>query len=231
MSDDKPTARELAFVEHPDALLDPVKAYIDCGYSAESAKHHAYRLRKKFEFELVERARARLEGLAVTPTWIKNEVAILAKTAMADFLEFVESKNGNQELVLKRLIDIDPDKWRAAIKEVEFDTIMMAGGDEGATLRSRVKNVVLYDRQKAIMDLARLLGMTDARMLAQQVKPQHEANQDEIQKNLIKYATVDELKEISEVFERISERLNKRADKLRDDRALEHDDGSTKRTD
>jgi hypothetical protein len=225
MSDDKPTSRELAFIEHPDALLDPVKAFIDVGYSADSAKHHAYRLRKKFEFELVERARARLEGLAVTPTWIKNEVAILAKTAMADFLEFVESKNGNQELVLKRLIDIDPDKWRAAIKEVEFDTIMMAGGDEGATLRSRVKNVVLYDRQKAIMDLARLLGMTDARMLAAQVQPQQ--NSDDVQKNLIKYATIDELKEISEVFERISDRLNKRADKLRDDRALEHDNGST----
>jgi hypothetical protein len=221
----EPNGRELAFIEHPDALLDPVKAYVDVGYSAESAKHNAYAMRKKHLAELVERARTMLDGLAITPAWVKNEVAVLAKTTMSDFLEFVESANGNQELVLKRMIDIDPDKWRAAIREVEFDTIMMGGREEGA-LRSRVKNVVLYDRQKAIMDLAKLLGMTDSRLLLQLTKPKQQ-QQEDLQAQLIKYATTDELRAISEIFDGISERLAKRADKLRDQNALEHDDGST----
>jgi hypothetical protein len=219
MSDERLNGRELAFVEHPDALLDPVTAYIAAGYSVQSAQHHAYSLRKKFYHILVEKARTALEGLAVGSDWVKNEVTILAKTSSSDFMEFVD-RDGQQFWSLKKPIDIDPDKWKAAIKEIKFDTVMM--GDE---LRSRVSSIVLYDRQKAIMDLAKLLGMTDTKLLLQQIKPQEST--DDVQKNLIKYATIDELKEISEVFERISDRLNKRADKLRDDRALEHDDGST----
>lgn len=222
MLGDQPTGREIAFIEHPDALTDPVKAYIDAGYSAESAQKNAYALRKKHMLPIVERARAMLNGLAVTPEWVKNEVTVLAKTTMSDFMEFVEMPNGNQELVLKKLIDIDPDKWRAAIKEVEFDTIILSGDQ----LRSRVKNVILYDRQRAIMDLAKLLGMTDARLLMQMQKPQQQKDED-TQAQLIKYATIDELKQIADVFDGISERLAARADKMRDDRALEHKDGST----
>lgn len=223
MSVEKPTGRELAFIEHPDALLDPTKAYSDVGYNGDT--RHAYVLRKKFEHILVEKARTRLEGLAVTPDWVKNEVTILAKTTMSDFMEFVEDKTGNQALVLKKLIDIDPDKWRAAIKEVEFDTILHVGapGDD-ATLRNRVSKVIMYDRQKAIMDLARLLGMTDTKLLLQLSKPQ-ETNED-VQAKLIKHATMDELREIAAIFEGISERLNNKAEQLRDKNAIEHDDGS-----
>lgn len=219
MTAEQPSGRELAFINHPDALLDPVKAFIDVGYSADSAKHHAYALRKKFEFDLVERARTRLDGLAVTPEWVKNEVTVLAKTTMSDFMEFVEDPKGNQVLCLKKVIDIDPDKWRGAIKEIEFDTVMLS--DE---LRSRVSKVILYDRQRAIMDLAKLLGMTNEKLLLQMQKPPE--TDEDTQAKLIKYATIDELKQIAEVFEGISERLNKRAEKMRDDRALEHKNGA-----
>jgi Terminase small subunit len=221
---DQPTGRERAFIEHPDALMDPVKAYVDAGYSAESASKNAYALRKKHEFAIVERARTRLEGLAVTPEWVKNEVTVLAKTTMSDFMEFKEDATGNQQLVLKNLNDLDPDKWRAAIKEVEFDTIMLGSGD-GATLRSRVSKVILYDRQRAIMDLAKLLGMTDSKLLLQLTKP--EERDEDVQAKLLKYANMDELKRIADIFEGISERLSSKANKMRDDRALEHDDGST----
>ena len=220
MTAEKPSGRELLFIEHPDAFLDPVKAAVDVGYAPETAKKYAYVLRKKFEFDLVEKARARLEGLAVTPTWVQNEVTILAKTSATDFHEFVEDALGNQQLLLKKLVDIDPDKWRAAIKEIEFDTVM-----HGDQLRSRVSKIVLYDRQKALLDLARLLGMMNEKLLLQMTRAPEST--EDVQAKLIKYATMDELKEIAEIFDGISERLNKRADKLRDDRALEHDDGST----
>jgi hypothetical protein len=209
--------RELAFVEHPDALLDPVAAYIAAGYSPDTAQNHAYRLRKKFYHILVEKARTHLEGLAVTSDWVKNEVTILAKTAIADFLEFIEQPNGNQALVLKKNIDIEPDKWRAAIKEVTFASSVMSDG----SIRSRVETITLYDRQKAIMDLARLLGMTDSKLLLQLTKPAQQ--QDEIQAQLLKYATIDELKEISSIFDGISERLQAKANKLQDKFAIDHD--------
>jgi hypothetical protein len=201
-----------AFLEHPDALLDPVKAAMEIGYVESTAKAKAYGWRQEHMQVLVEKMRARLEGLGVTPDWVKNEVKVLADTAMADFIEFIE-ENGKQIGVLKEHSKIDPKKWRAAIKEVEFDSFVHTDG----SIRSRISWLKLYDRQAALVELGNLLGMKNEKLMLLNAPQAAEKSDDA---KVMEFMTVEELETIATIQEKAAARMRKAASTKRDANAI-----------
>lgn len=207
------SVRERAFLEHPDALLDPVKAAVEVGYSESNARNRGYELRKLHLPALLERMRTRLEKLSITPEWVKNEVAILANTAMADFIEFIEHE-GQQVCVLKPGDKIDRNKWRAAIKEAEFDTLVTADG----VLKSRLSKLKLYDRQAALVELANLLGMKNEAMFTVLNAP---SQGDSDAEKLLEFMTEEELETMADIQERAAARMRRKASDRRDASAID----------
>ena len=205
--------RFTAFLAHPDAMLDPVKAAVEVGYSQSTAEARAYTWRKENLSLLNERMRTHLKDLAVTPEWVKNEVKILADTTLSDFVEFVEDKKKGQMLLLKPVDKIDPAKWRAAIKEAEFDTHIMQDG----SIRSVLFKLKLYDRQAALVELGNLLGLKNP-MLQAALAP-IQPSQSEEQK-VMEHMTVEELETIATIQERAAARMRKAASKRRDAQAI-----------
>lgn len=211
-------AKQIAFVEHPDALLDPRKACRDVGYAASfCANNKPYELRQAHIHVLVEKMRTRLEKLSVTPDWVKNEVLILARTAPSDFLEFKEDAQGNQYTALRPKAEIEDAKWRAAIKKVKFDTVFDAktGG-----MISRVSEIVFYDRQKSLMDLAELLGMTNPEILKAQAMLVASSEEAE-ERKVLESMSEEELEEIARIHEGVRDRLASTASKKRDRKAID----------
>lgn len=192
------TNKELAFVNHPDALIDPVKAYIDSGYSEATAQPNAYALLKRHMPIVLEKWRARAEQLGVGWQWIKNEVAILARTAPADFLELVQEEDGHQWMRLVDIENFDKDKYRAAIKEIKFETV-----ERGERMFNRVAYIKFYDRQKALMDLADLFKYEQERADPRQ-EPDDTAKYLEV-------ATTPELEQLAALQAKWAERLVNRA--------------------
>jgi hypothetical protein len=209
------SAKQRAFLEHPDALTDPVKAAMDVGYSESTARARSYELRDKHLPELVEKMRARLENLAVTPDWLKNEIKIIADTAMADFVEFVEDAQGAQWVALKSKKDLDLKKWRAAIKEVKLDTFVDAAGK----IRSRICEIKLYDRQAALVELGNLMGLKNEKLLMALQSPDQDVGDEH---KLMEYMTTEDLEIIAEIQERAAARMKRQLrDKISDRRAID----------
>lgn len=211
------SAKQIAFVNHPDALLDPRKACADIGYSESFCNNSKpYELRQHHIHVLVEKMRERLEKISITPDWVKNEVVVLARSAPADFLTFIDDAvTGNQYTVLKKREDIPDDKWRAAVKSLKFDTYI----DDKGALHSRVSEIKFFDRQKALMDLAELLGMTNPEVMLASAAAQAAAQQTEEQK-VLEAMTEEELEAIARAHEAASERVRKKASGKRDRKAI-----------
>ena len=217
--------REIAFVNHPDALLDPKKAFIEAGYSEATADPNAYRLRNKHLAILVEKMRTRLEKLAITPDWIKNEVSVLARSSLSDFLSFVEDDKGNQHMCLKPMAEIEQSKWKAAVKKVKFETIFIVTRDGQERYITRMSEIELYDRQKAILDLAKLLGMDKGDPTDKPV----ERNLEE--QRILSAMSTEDLEDIARIHARAAERLVKQSTKRRERQAIEHKDEDAEPTD
>lgn len=215
MSDGAVTPLQIAFLNHPDALTDPMKAAVEVGFSESFARAKSHQLRNKHLAVLVEKMRARLEGLGVTPEWVKNEVVVLARSAPADFVEFIEDDKGNQYSVLKKTTEIDQKKWRAAIKEVEFDTYIDASG----AIRSRVCKLKFYDRQAALVELANLFGMKNEKILMALLGAEKQQKTED--QRLLEAMTPEELEQIAAIQESAIERLRRKASGKRDARAIE----------
>lgn len=207
--------KEIAFIQHPDALTEPGKAALDVGYSESFAKNKSFDLRAKHLPVLVERMRTTLEKLAITPDWVQNEVAILARTAPTDFIEFIEDDKGNQYPVLRPRASIPDDKWRAAIKEMEFEDML---DTKTMQLRSRVTKLKFYDRQKAIMDLAILLGLTSEKVMAARAMASGHAKTEEEQ--MLESMEPEDLEEIVAIQERVLARVRAKASRKRDRNAI-----------
>jgi hypothetical protein len=205
--------RRRAFLEHPDALLDPVKAAMDVGYSESTARTKAFSWRAEHLPALNEKMRTTLMGLGVTADWVKNEVKIIADTTLSDFVEFVEDKEGQQFCALLPTEKIDKAKWRAAIKECEFDTYTDAAGK----LRSRVYKLKLYDRQAALVELGNLLGLKNEKLLIANAPVLSQRDEDS---DVMAYMTTEELEQIATIQERAAARMRKEAGKRRDAAAI-----------
>jgi hypothetical protein len=206
------TGKQLAFVVHPEVLTDTRKAYTDAGY-ADSGSNNCYALRQELLPIIIEEHRKRVEKLGVTWEWLKNEVVILARSNLWDFLEPVEDERGNQFL---RLVDID--KWdrkafRAIVKKIKYETVEVARGDN-IEFVTRVSEIEYYDRLRALQQLADLFKYEH-----EQVKPPPVRDDTS---ELLEVATTEELEVLADLQAKWAERLvNRNVNSEKDRRAID----------
>lgn len=132
-----------AYVKRPNAT----RAALAAGYSEESAHTQGWRLLKNADIdrEITRRLRGIAGRYEVSAERITAE---LAKIAFANAADYVSVQDDGQVVV--DFTGVDRDQM-AAIDSVESE--MLVGTDRPVVMKTRFK---MRDKQKALMDLARL---------------------------------------------------------------------------
>jgi phage terminase small subunit len=147
-------------------LADPERngkqAAIRAGYSPRTAESQASRLLRSVKVRAVlDRADAKaaaavarvIDRYAISKERIARELAISAFGSLADYLRI-----GEDGVPVVNLSGCDSDQL-AALAEITVDHVQTGSGEDAQTIR-RIK-VKPYDRNKALLDLAKLCGFIE----------------------------------------------------------------------
>ncbi len=208
------TEMEEAFINHPDALSNPRKAYLETGFDPALVNKNAYRLRKRFHDQIITRVRDRLDDVGITDGRLLTELGTLALYNVIDAFETIEiDVKGDDGVITKRKISVLRDikelpvELQRAVKKVEFDSVISTTG-----IYSYVSKIEFHDKLGALRDFLRVRGIYEP---APGGKPPPTEN------NPLSQLTVQELEQIAEIHEHARERLERRASSMRDSRAIE----------
>lgn len=200
------TAREQAFVLHPEVMTDPVKAATDVGYAISTAQHRANQWRKELMYFIQPVLSQRLVASGVSLDRVQDELAAVAFAVETDYYESMDVdgdtiKSARDPLRL-------PERMRRAIKSLNIQNIVGTGGNVFQTL-----SVQLHDKLPALKMLAEMLGGFDPK---NRVPGDTEARKR--QAELFDYMTAEELKSVSVIYAAAEKRRaeaisNKVADK------------------
>lgn len=157
--------RQMAFVREYVLRGNAARAYRLAGYSPDNADVHAAILLTRPNIQkAIREARAEIEKeYAVSRDRVIGEVARIAFANKLDCFEVDE--NGNVVPDFKRLTR---DK-AAAIQEITVEEYMDGRGDDAE--RVKRTHVKLYDKQKALADLAKLMGYNEEKDAGQHNAP------------------------------------------------------------
>lgn len=209
------TGKEELFVNHPDALTNPRKAALDCGYSRQYAEKRSYELRQKFRDVIVQKIRDRLDAAGVTDGRLLKELGALALYNVVDAYEEVEitvkTDGGEEETrkvtVLKDLKKL-PEELQRAVKKIKHDTMLLSNG----RTVTYVAEIEFHDKLGALRDFLKVRGIYEAPEKKKPAEPDRSPLED---------LSVEELEEIAEIHERARKRLAHRASSMRDSAAIE----------
>jgi hypothetical protein len=202
------TAREQAFVMHPDVFTDPVAAAKAVGYADTTAQAKAYTMRKDLLYFIMPLHEARLEKTGVTADRIKDELAAIAFANEADYYDTVDTKDGT----LKFLRDLTrlPPAMQRAIKKINYTNTVMPDG----SVIQEVESIELYDKLGALKELAEIFGLHDARLR----QPADSEDEDE---KVMEYMEPDELDVVIKAFDKATARAKAVGNKKRDRQAID----------
>lgn len=205
------TPREAAFVLDPEVMTDPKAAAIRAGYAPSSARCHAYTWRKQLMYFILplhqERIKHTQVTTGITPDRIKNEIANIAFANEADYYDTVDV-DGDTIKVLKDVTRM-PEPMQRAIKKVEFETIVAADG----TQFQRLLKIELYDKLKALSELAEIFGLKDP-------KTRNPDDQLSEEQKFAEGMSSEALDQMAAIMEAEHKRLKAHASKKRDRQAL-----------
>lgn len=212
---DRLTAREQAFVMHPDVFTNPVKAAMAVGYARTTAQVRSYQMRRELMFYIMPLHEARLEKTGVTVDRIKDELAAIAFANEADFYDTVdvETEIDGQLVVetVKFVRDITrlPEHMQRAVKSVEYETTI----DDKGQQTQKLAKVVLYDKLVALKELAEIFGLKDPRFR----KPTDESAE---QAELLEHLEPEELEALAKIHTTAASRAAKKREKILNKRAI-----------
>lgn len=209
------TEMEEAFVNHPDALSNPRRAYLDAGFDPKLVDKNSYRLRKRFRDLIVMKVRDRLDTHGITDGRLLGELGALALYNVVDAFETVEvsskDDDGNMStrmVTVLRDIKQLPEELQRAVKKVEFDSILASDGK----IHAYVSKLEFHDKLGALRDFLKVRGIYEP-------DPGRKKPVDD--PSPLEDLTVEELEQIAEIHEHARRRLESRASSMRDSRAIE----------
>lgn len=152
--------RQSAFVEAYSAKPNATAAAITAGYSPKSARQQGTCLLAHPSVIAALRVRrtASLARLEVTEDMVLAELAAVAFSNLADFIEWDDSAGS---LVVKPSAEI-PRHLMAALESVEDQTLTSSNKDGTRDYERHKQKVKLYPKLPALQLLAEYLGLTDS---------------------------------------------------------------------
>ena len=192
---DRLTARERAFIQHPEVLVNATKAAVEAGYSEGWARGNAGTKRKQLMYFILPEVHKRWAEKGVTLERIHEELAAIAFANMADYYDRVELDDGTQAMVGKDPTLL-PEVMSRAIEQVTIENLMATDG----TITQRI-GFVLHDKKPALKMLAELLGGFDPRTR----EPQDAATRRK-QAELFDFMKPDEIDTIVKIYQRAEKR-------------------------
>lgn len=152
--------RQQAFVEAYAVNPNGTKAAISAGYSPKSARQQVtFLLAHPPVIEALQARRSTaLAKLEVTEDLVLRELAAVAFSNLADFVEWSEEAGS---LVVKPSADI-PRELMAALESVEDQTLTTRNKDGSREYERHKQRVKLYPKLEALKLLAEYLGLTDS---------------------------------------------------------------------
>jgi phage terminase small subunit len=151
--------RQSAFVEAYSVKPNATAAAVSAGYSPKSARQQGTCLlaHPAVVSALRVRRSAALVRLEVTEDMVLAELAAVAFSNLADFVEWDE---GAGSLVVKSSAEI-PRHLMAALESVEDQTLTSTNKDGTRDYERHKQKVKLYPKLPALQLLAEYLGLTD----------------------------------------------------------------------
>ena len=152
--------RQRAFVEAYSVKPNGTAAAISAGYSSKSARQQGTFLLTQPAVigALQARRSAALAKLEVTEDMVLRELAAVAFSNLADFVEWDEAAGS---LVVKPSAAI-PRHLLAALESIEDQTTTTTNKDDTRTYERHKQRVKLYPKLPALQLLAEYLGLTDS---------------------------------------------------------------------
>lgn len=205
------TPREQTFILDPEVMSDPVAAAVRSGYAQLTAQAKAYTMRKQLMYFILPLHQERLKQLqiaaGISPERIKEEIANIAFANEADYYDTIDVE-GDTIKALKDLTRM-PERMQRAIKKIEFETLVLPDG----TQIQRLIRLELYDKLKALSELAEIFGLKDPRSR----NPADNANADQ---KMVEAMSPEAIEEIERIMVREQKKLRAAASKKRDDQAI-----------
>lgn len=188
--EDELTPRQRAFVNHPLVLVDPVKAALDAGYSENYAKPSAWALRKQLRYFINQKAYALAEWIDVDAAETLTQLGAIASSNIMEYFEYVDTEGGAR-LQVKENIKALPRWMQAAIKKIEFETVVLTeanGSERSITVLAKLE---LHDKMRALDILADIHKLKEV--------PAEKRNKD-----ALKGMTVDQLQRLEDTMTEIT---------------------------
>jgi len=152
--EDALTERQKRFVNHPQANLDPVRAAIDSGYSQSYAEAYAWTLRRQLLYYITQKRHQLAEWSPASAEHTLAQVAAIATSDLLDYFEYVDTDQGAR-LQIKENLKALPAAQRAALKKIEFETVVLPNGT-AVTVVSKLELHSKTDMLKELIEIHRL---------------------------------------------------------------------------
>lgn len=206
------TLKERAFVTHPLVAKDPRQAAADAGYNVKNPNNTwPYVKARQLQDYIFHYERQRLAVHDVTAETLRDELAIIGYSDMADYLDVIDTADNT--ITVPKDIKKLPPRLRKAIKHVHF--IPPIVNDAGVVVIEGRYEIELHSKIEALRELGKVLGITNSKKPTGGIDPS-----DAAQSQLLENLTVTELEEVNRVFLQASKRVTKARSKKQDAAAI-----------
>lgn len=188
--EDELTPRQRAFVNHPLVLIDPVKAALDAGYSENYAKPSAWALRKQLRYFINQKTYALAEWIDVDAAETLTQLGAVASSNLLHYFEYIDTPGGSR-LQVKENLKTLPQWMQAAIKKIEFETVVLTDAQGNETSVTVVSKLELHDKMRALDILSDIHKLKEV--------PTEKRNKD-----ALKGMTVDQLQRLEDTMTEIT---------------------------